>query len=106
MALCGTDCAPVALLLFVSMCSCCANVFVSSLPHSYCPQIVSVNRVRLENLCHQDVISMFQTTTEVELVVMPVQYSKATAVRINPGNPLSLSYLWCLTRTLQSLEVV
>lgn len=49
---------------------------------------------------------MFQTATEVELVVMPVQYNKVTAVRINPGNPLALNYLWCLTRTLQSLEVV
>ena len=87
------------------MCSCCVFVIPFS-PHSSCPQIVSVNQIRLDNLCHQDVIGMFQTATEVELVVMPVQYNKVTAVRINPGNPLALNYLWCLTRTLQSLEVV
>ena len=69
-------------------------------------QIVSVNRNKLEFLSHQDVIRMFQENSQVELVVVPVQYADITAVRINPGNPQALSYLWCLTRKLYHLEVV
>jgi hypothetical protein len=68
--------------------------------------IVAIDNKRLEFLTHQDVIRMFQESTQVDLVVVPAQYSDITAVRINPGNPQSMSYLWCLTRKLQHLEVV
>lgn len=69
-------------------------------------QIVGIDGIMVRDFDHIAVVKMFQTKDKLELALLPAKFKAASQVRITEFNQSCLNYMWALTMSIQSLEIV
>ncbi|XP_065911252.1 leucine-rich repeat and death domain-containing protein 1-like isoform X2 [Dysidea avara] len=68
-------------------------------------QILSINGMEVRDCGHKHVIQLFKEQESLNLTVLPNRYRDSKTVRITLINSGYLSYLWSLSRCLDTLEI-